>query len=218
MFKRIFLVVLDSVGIGEAPDAGNYGDAGSNTIKTISQNPNFKCVTMKEMGLFNVDGVDYEEDYPNPVGSYGKCQEQSKGKDTTTGHWEMMGIISKIPFPTFPDGFPEELIKEFGKQAYDEKDLIVYTSADSVFQVAAHTDVIPLEELYKDCEIAREMLQGKYGVGRVIARPFTGTEGNYTRTLDRKDFSLVPPYNVLNYLADNDKAVISVGKIFDIFA
>ena len=241
MYKRIFLVVLDSVGHGEAPDAKNYGDEGSNTIKSISLNPNFKGDTMEKLGLFNVDGIDYHENYENPIGSYGKCIEQSKGKDTTTGHWEMMGIISEKPFPTFPDGFPLEFIKEFsekvghevlvnkpysgtevikdyGKEAYDKKALIVYTSADSVFQIAAHVDVIPLKELYRCCEVAREMLTGDLAVGRVIARPFEGTPGEYKRTLDRKDYSLVPPKNVLNYLYDNNKTVIGVGKISDIFA
>lgn len=241
MFKRIFLIVLDSVGIGESPDANLYNDEGSNTIKTISQNDNFECSTLKEMGLFNIDGVNYMEKYNTPIGAYGKSLESSKGKDTTTGHWEMMGIISKEPFPTFPEGFPVEIINEFerrtgkkvlvnkpysgtdvirdyGKEAYDTASLIVYTSSDSVFQIAAHTDVIPLNDLYNYCEIAREMLQGKYGVGRVIGRPFNGTEGNYTRTEDRKDYSLIPPYNTLNYLKDNGKTVISIGKIFDIFA
>lgn len=241
MYKRIFLIVLDSVGIGEAPDAAKYGDTGSNTIKSISQNPNFKGSMMERLGLFNIDGVDYHEDYAQPIGAYGKCEEKSSGKDTTTGHWEMMGVISEKPFPTFPKGFPKDFIKEFsekvghkvivnkpysgtevikdyGKQAYDEKALIVYTSADSVFQIAAHVDVIPLDELYRCCEIAREMLQGDLAVGRVIARPFEGTEGNYTRTLDRKDYSLMPPKTVLNYLYDNNKTVIAVGKINDIFA
>ena len=241
MYKRIFLIVLDSCGHGEAPDANLYGDEGSNTIRSISTNPNFKGDTMEKLGLFNVDGIDYHDNYPNPIGGYGKCTEVSKGKDTTTGHWEMMGIISEKPFPTFPNGFPEDLIKQFeektghkvlvnkpysgtevikdyGKQAYDEKALIVYTSADSVFQIAAHVDVIPLEELYRCCEIARDMLTGDLAVGRVIARPFEGTEGNYTRTPDRKDFSLVPPYNVLNYLQDEGKTVIGIGKISDIFA
>lgn len=240
MYKRIFLVVLDSVGIGEAPDAIDYNDTGSNTIRTISNNSNFRCETLKDMGLFNIDGVDFGTKVDNPIAAYGKCTELSKGKDTTTGHWEMMGTISSKPFPTFPDGFPmdiiktfeektghkvlvnkpysgTEVIKDYGKQAYDEKALIVYTSSDSVFQVAAHTDVIPLNDLYDYCEIAREMLQGEYGVGRVIARPFNGEEGNYTRTLDRKDYSLMPPYNVLNHLKDDQKTVISIGKIFDIF-
>ena len=241
MYKRIFLIVLDSVGIGEAPDAKAYGDEGSNTIKSISGNPNFNAPTMERLGLFNVDGVNYRENYAQPIGAYGKCAEVSKGKDTTTGHWEMMGIISDKPFPTFPKGFPKdfikkfservghkvlvnkpysgtEVIKDYGKQAYDEKALIVYTSADSVFQIAAHVDVIPLPELYRCCEIAREMLTDDLAVGRVIARPFEGAEGEYKRTLDRKDYSLVPPKNVLDYLSDNNKTVIAVGKINDIFA
>lgn len=241
MFKRIFLVVLDSVGIGEALDASDYHDEGSNTIRTISQNANFNSPTLKAMGLFNIDGVDFGEKVEVPTGAYGKCSEVSKGKDTTTGHWEMSGIISTTPFPTYENGFSQEIIdqfeketghkvlvnkpysgteviKDYGKQAKDEKALIVYTSADSVFQVAAHIDAIPLEELYHCCEIARKMLKGENAVSRVIARPFTGEDGNFTRTEDRKDFSLVPPYNVLNYLKDNNKMVISIGKIFDIFA
>lgn len=241
MYKRIFLIVLDSVGHGEAPDADKFGDVGSNTIRSISMNPNFKSDTMTKMGLFNVDGIDYHENYENPIGAYGKCMELSNGKDTTTGHWEMMGLITEKPNPTFPNGFPEdfiqrfsekvghevlvnkvysgtEVIKDYGKVAYDKKALIVYTSADSVFQIAAHTDVIPLEELYRCCEVARGMLKNDLAVGRVIARPFTGTEGNYTRTEDRKDYALVPPKNVLNYLKDNGKTVIAVGKISDIFA
>ena len=241
MYKRIFLVVLDSVGIGESPDSSLFGDEGSNTIKTISANSNFSADNFKKLGLFNIDGVDFGEKEDSPVGAYGKCMELSNGKDTTTGHWEMSGIISEKPFPTYPDGFPSEIIKEFeektghkvlvnkpysgtevikdyGKQAYDEQALIVYTSADSVFQIAAHIDVIPLEELYRCSMIAREILQGEHGVGRVIARPFAGEEGSYFRTEDRKDFSLIPPKNILNYLHDAGKTVVSIGKIFDIFA
>ena len=241
MYKRIFMIVLDSVGIGEAPDAAKYGDVGSNTIKSISMNPNFKSDTMETLGLFNVDGVDYRDDYPNPIGAYGKCSELSNGKDTTTGHWEMMGVITEKPAPTFPEGFPEdfindfsmrcghkvlvnqpysgtEVIKDYGEQAFNEKALIVYTSADSVFQIAAHVDAIPLKELYRCCEIAREMLTGDLAVGRVIARPFEGEPGNYKRTLDRKDYAIKPPKTVLNYLKENGKTVIGVGKISDIFA
>lgn len=241
MYKRIFMIVLDSVGIGEAPDAAKYGDVGSNTIKSISMNPNFKSDTMETLGLFNVDGVDYRDDYPNPIGAYGKCTEVSNGKDTTTGHWEMMGVITEKPAPTFPEGFPEdfindfsmrcghkvlvnqpysgtEVIKDYGEQAFNEKALIVYTSADSVFQIAAHVDAIPLKELYRCCEIAREMLTGDLAVGRVIARPFEGEVGNYKRTLDRKDYAIKPPKTVLNYLKENGKTVIGVGKISDIFA
>lgn len=241
MYKRIFLVVLDSVGIGEAPDADKYGDVGSNTIKAISSNPNFKADTMEKLGLFNVDGVDYHDNYPNPIGAYGKCTEASVGKDTTTGHHEMMGLIAEKAAPLFPDGFPKDLIKEFskkvghdilvnkpysgtevikdyGKEAYDKKALIVYTSGDSVFQIAAHTDVVPLKELYRCCEIAREMLTGDLAVSRVIARPFEGTEGNYTRTPDRKDYSIKPDKNVMNYLDENNKTVIAIGKISDIFS
>ena len=241
MYKRIFLIVLDSVGHGEAPDADKYGDVGSNTIRSISENPNFKAPTMESFGLFNVDGIDYHENYPNPIGAYGKCREVSNGKDTTTGHWEMMGTITEKPFPTFPNGFPQEFIKEYskatghkilvnmpysgtevikdyGEEAFTEEALIVYTSGDSVFQVAAHVDVIPLEELYRCCEIARKMLTGDLEVGRVIARPFSGTAGNYTRTPDRKDYAIKPPKNALNYLKENGKTVIAIGKISDIYA
>lgn len=240
MYKRIFLIVLDSVGIGELPDADKFGDVGSNTIRTIDASPNFKATTMESLGLFNIDGVDFHRGYYKPIGAYGKCTELSNGKDTTTGHWEMMGIISEKPFPTFPDGFPKkfidefskkvghkvlvnkpysgtEVIKDFGKEAQKKKALIVYTSADSVFQIAAHTDSIPLNELYRCCKIAREMLKDDLAVGRVIARPFEGDPGDYIRTPDRKDFSLIPPYTVLNYLKDNGKTVIGVGKISDIF-
>lgn len=239
--KRIFLIVLDSFGVGEAPDANLFNDEGSHTLKSISESSEYEIENLKKLGLYNIDNVNVFEKYENVIGSYGKMQELSKGKDTTTGHWEMMGIISKIPMPTFPNGFPEEFIKSF-EQAIGTKVLcnkvysgtevikdygqqhmktgypIVYTSADSVFQIAAHEDIIPLEKLYKYCEIARNMLKDDLAVGRVIARPFIGENGNFTRTPNRHDYSLEPKYNVLNYLKDNGKDVISVGKISDIFA
>ena len=239
--KRVFLIVLDSVGIGELPDAKNYGDEGSNTIKACCAQPGFNIPNLKNAGLFNIDGVDFEKGVEAPTGAYGKCAERSKGKDTTTGHWEICGLISKKAMPTFPNGFPKELLDEFSKRTgrgvlcnkpysgtkvikdYGEKhietgDLIVYTSADSVFQIAAHESVVPVEQLYEYCRIARELLKGEYAVGRVIARPFEG-EYPFKRTARRHDFSLLPPQDtLLDYLSKSGLDVIPVGKIFDIFA
>lgn len=239
--KRVFLIVLDSVGIGELPDAKNYGDEGSNTIKACCTQPGFNIPNLKNAGLFNIDGVDFEKGVEAPTGAYGKCAERSKGKDTTTGHWEICGLISKKAMPTFPNGFPKELLEEFSKRTgrgvlcnkpysgtkvikdYGEKhietgDLIVYTSADSVFQIAAHESVVPVEQLYEYCRIARELLKGEYAVGRVIARPFEG-EYPFKRTARRHDFSLLPPQDtLLDYLSKSGLDVIPVGKIFDIFA
>lgn len=239
--KRVFLIVLDSVGIGELPDAKNYGDEGSNTIKACCAQPGFNIPNLKNAGLFNIDGVDFEKGVEAPTGAYGKCAERSKGKDTTTGHWEICGLISKKAMPTFPNGFPKELLDEFSKRTgrgvlcnkpysgtkvikdYGEKhietgDLIVYTSADSVFQIAAHESVVPVEQLYEYCRIARELLKGEYAVGRVIARPFEG-EYPFKRTAKRHDFSLLPPQDtLLDYLSKSGLDVIPVGKIFDIFA
>jgi phosphopentomutase len=239
--KRIFLMVLDSFGVGASPDAKDFNDEGSHTLRSITESKNYKIENLKKLGLYNIDEVNVLDAYDNPIGSYGKMQELSKGKDTTTGHWEMMGVISKVAMPTFPNGFPEEFINEF-EQAIKTKVLcnkpysgtevikdygdehvktgypIVYTSADSVFQIAAHESVIPLDTLYEYCKIARSLLKDDLAVGRVIARPFIGESGNYTRTPNRHDFSLVPPKNALNYLKDNNKDVIAVGKIFDIFA
>lgn len=237
---RIFTVVLDSFGCGEAPDAKDFNDVGSHTLKSVSKSEKFKINNLKKLGLYNIDGVGMDK-YDHIVGSYGKMQELSKGKDTTTGHWEMMGIISEVPMPTFETGFPKSFIEEFEKQIgtkvlcnkpysgtevikdYGDEHVktkcpIVYTSADSVFQIAAHEDIIPLDTLYKYCEIARKLLKDDLAVGRVIARPFIGSSGNYTRTPNRHDFSLVPKYNALNYLKDANKDVIAVGKIADIFA
>lgn len=240
-YKRVFLIVLDSVGIGEAPDAKNYGDEGSNTIKSITKSSNFHTEVMKNMGLFNIDGIDFGEKVENPIGAYCKLQEQSKGKDTTTGHWEIAGKISSVPFPTYPNGFPTEVIDEFekqtgrkvlcnkpysgtevikdyGKEHVETGNLIVYTSADSVFQIAAHEKIVPVEKLYEYCKIARKILQGEHAVGRVIARPFEGDAPNFYRTANRHDFSLVPEGTVLNNLKENGKDVIAIGKINDIFA
>lgn len=242
MVKRVFLIVLDSVGIGEMPDARLYGDEGSNTLKSCFIQKGFALPNMEKLGIFNIDGVDYAQSVPDPLGAYGRFREKSKGKDTTTGHWEICGIVSEKPFPTYPDGFPEEIIKEFsektgrgvlcnktysgtkviedyGKKHLETGDLIVYTSADSVFQIAAHEDVVPLKELYRCCEIAREILKGKHGVGRVIARPFEGEYPNFKRTSGRHDFSLLPPKDTLiDLLKTKGIKTLPVGKIYDIFA
>lgn len=240
--KRIFLIVLDSFGVGEASDSKDFGDEGSDTLRAISKSKEFDINILKKMGIFNIDGIMYENGVENPIASYGKAREVSKGKDTTIGHWEIAGLISENPFPTYPDGFPEDVIKEFSKETgrdvlcnkpysgtevikvYGEEHiktgaLIVYTSADSVFQIAAHEEVVPVEELYKYCEIARKILTGKNSVARVIARPFIGEYPNFIRTSNRHDFSLVPPKDtMLNYLQREKFDVISVGKINDIFA
>lgn len=240
--KRIFLIVLDSVGIGELPDAGNYGDEGSNTLRSCFMQENFSVPNMKKLGLFNIDAIDYADGCNSPAGAYGRLAECSKGKDTTTGHWEICGLVSEKPFPTYPDGFPKEVLDEFskrtgrgvlcnkpysgtkvildyGREHIKTGDLIVYTSADSVFQIAAHEDVVPVEQLYDYCRTARSILRGEHGVGRVIARPFTGEYPNFERTPRRHDFSLVPPKDtVLDELLAAGYDVRPVGKIYDIFA
>ena len=240
--RRVFLIVLDSYGIGELPDAADFGDVGSNTLRSITKSREYDTPLMKKMGLFNIDGVDFMEGVANPIAGYGRLAEVSRGKDTTIGHWEIAGIVSKRPLPTYPDGFPQDLldefsrrtgrgilcnkpysgtevIKEFGEEHLKTGKLIVYTSADSVFQIAAHEDLIPVEELYRYCEIARELLQGEHGVGRVIARPFIGEAGNFTRTPRRHDYSLIPPQTtMLDVLKEAGYATRGVGKIYDIFA
>lgn len=240
--KRVVLIVLDSFGIGEAPDAADFHDAGTSTIRSCATSPYFKLPNLKKMGLFNIDGIDFLEKEDAPIAGFARMQEASLGKDTTIGHWEIAGVKSMRPLPTYPNGFPKEVLDEFtkrtgrevlcnlpysgtevikvyGKEHVDTGKLIVYTSADSVFQIAAHEDVVPVETLYEYCHIAREILQGEHGVGRVIARPFTGDEGNYTRTSKRHDYSLVPPRDtMLNQLKDQGKDVLAVGKINDIFA
>ncbi len=240
---RVFLIVLDSFGVGNAPDAAAFGDEGSNTFKACYNFGKLNIPNMKKLGLFNIDGVDFGEREKEPLGAYARLVEESAGKDTTIGHWEIAGIISEKPLPVFPDGFPDEVIKEFEKRTGRKtlcnkpysgteviKDygaehmktgaLIVYTSADSVFQVAANENVVPVKKLYEYCEIARDILKGDYAVGRVIARPFVGTSPeNFVRTSNRHDFSLLPPSKtMLDILKDNGKDVLSVGKIIDIFA
>ena len=242
MIKRIFLFVLDSCGIGQMPDAPSFGDVGVNTLKSCSTSAKFSVPNLKKLGLCNIDGVDYLGREAAPTGAYCRLTEASMGKDTTIGHWEIAGVVSPKPLPTYPNGFPEEVLKpfmeatgrgvlanapwsgtavinEYGDEHVRTGDLIVYTSADSVFQIAAHEDVVPPEQLYAYCRMARKLLRGKHGVGRVIARPFVGTSGNYTRTANRHDFSLEPPRQTL---LDAIKAAgldsIAVGKIHDIFA
>ncbi|MEG1781602.1 MAG: phosphopentomutase, partial [Clostridium sp.] len=239
--KRVFLVVLDSVGIGEEPDAAEYDDVGSNTIEAAATSSYFSMPNMQKLGLFNIDGMTCRPAVPSPEGAVARMREASKGKDTTIGHWEIAGVISEKPLPTFPHGFPRKLLDEFEKetgrkvlcnQPYSGTDvirdygaehlktgaLIVYTSADSVFQIAAHESLVPIEELYRYCEIARRLCTGEFGVGRIIARPFEG-EYPYKRTSRRHDYSLEPPKpTMLNYMKDAGKAVLAVGKINDIFA
>ncbi len=239
MNKRVFLIVLDSFGIGELPDADKYNDKGSNTLASIRKSEYFNIPNLIKLGLFNIDGVG--GGIENPTSAYGRIKEKSNGKDTTVGHWEIAGVVSKTPLPTYPNGFSCEIIEEFerltgrktlcnkpysgtevikdyGKEHIKTGDLIVYTSQDSVFQIAAHEDVVPIKELYKYCELAREMLKGEHNVGRVIARPFIG-EYPYIRTSNRHDYSLLPPSDtMLNYLENNGCDVIGVGKINDIFA
>ena len=242
MTRRVFTIVLDSFGIGAAPDAANFGDAGANTLSGVHKTGILNIPNMTAMGLGSIDGVECLEKANAPIATYGRLQERSMGKDTTTGHWEMAGIISASPMPTFPEGFPKELmdafeaavgrktlcnlpysgtdvIRDYGKEHVETGALIIYTSADSVFQIAAHEDIVPVEELYNICRTAREMLKGEYGVGRVIARPFVGTYPDFKRSENRKDFSLVPPEDtMLNKLSAAGYDVIGVGKIGDIFA
>ncbi len=239
MSKRAFIIVLDSMGIGALPDAGLWKDEGSNTLASVRRHPAFSCPNLTKMGLFSIDGI--EDKIPSSHTCYARMSEKSKGKDTTIGHWEIAGIYSPKPLPTYPDGFPQEVIsrfeeltgrgtlcnkpysgteviKDYGAEHIETGKLIVYTSADSVFQIAAHEEIVPVEELYRYCQIARDLLQGDHGVGRVIARPFNG-EYPFKRTPRRHDYSLLPPSATLpSILKEEGKDVISVGKIYDIFA
>lgn len=240
--KRVFLIVLDSLGAGELPDAAEYGDSRAHTLRSISHSPKLFIPNLKKLGIGNIDGLGFLGTEEFQQAAVCKLAELSKGKDSTIGHWEISGIISESPLPTFPNGFPNEIIDKFSEQTgrgvlcnkpysgtqvimdYGEEhmrtgDLIVYTSADSVFQIAAHEDVVPVQKLYEYCGIARKILVGKYGVGRVIARPFVGTAGNFTRTSRRHDFSIEPPNDtILDALKSANYDVISVGKIKDLFA
>lgn len=240
--KRVIVIVLDSVGIGELPDAARYGDEGSNTLGNIAAKvKDFKLPNLQRLGLGNIDDIRGFEKIDSPVGCFGRMAEKSAGKDTTTGHWEIMGIVMSNPFPTYPNGFPEEIISKFeqaigtstlgnipasgtkiieelGQEHMETGYPIVYTSADSVFQIAAHEDIIPVERLYEICQIARNILTGDHAVGRVIARPFIGEPGNFTRTDRRRDFSLDPIHEtVLDYAVEKGLKVKAVGKIVDIF-
>lgn len=251
--KRVFLIVLDSFGIGGAPDAALYGDEGSNTLASVLTSEKLYIPHLAELGLFHAAGLHEKEhekltargmavEKENLTGAYARMVESSRGKDTTTGHWEIAGQILEKPFPTFPDGFPEELlrrlsersgrgivcnkpysgtavIEDYGEEHLATGKLIVYTSADSVLQIAAHESIVPLSELYRYCEIARELCTGAYGVGRVIARPFTGKPGSFVRTSGRHDYSLEPEGDtMLDRLKSAGQDVIAVGKISDIFA
>ena len=239
--KRVFLIVLDSFGIGALPDAAAFGDPGTNTLRSCAATGKLRIPNLEKAGLGNIAGVEAVPAVAAPTGAFGRMAERSMGKDTTIGHWEIAGIVSPEPLPTYPEGFPEEIlepfrqatgrgvlanapwsgtevIEKYGQQHMQTGDLIVYTSADSVFQIAAHEDIVPPEQLYEYCRIARKLLQGKHGVGRVIARPFVGQPGSFTRTANRHDFSLEPPKETLT---DAVKAAglssIGVGKIYDIF-
>ena len=246
-FRRVIWIVLDSVGIGEMPDAAAYGDAGSDTLGHIAQSRKLHLNNLCRLGLGNIRPLDRLPPDPAPLGAFGRCALASPGKDTTTGHWEMAGIHLAKPFPVYPHGFPPEVMEEFerrigrstlGNKAASGTEIleelgeehmrtgspIVYTSADSVFQVAAHEEVITLYELYKICEIAREILRGRHEVGRVIARPFLGSPGgvnqksSFMRTANRHDYAVPPPKGMLlDQLQDKGVEVFAVGKIFDVF-
>ena len=241
MSKRVFLIVLDSAGIGYEPDADLFGDVGADTFGSCVRSGRLSVPVMESLGLYNIEGTSFRDPKEGLSGAFGRLRERSNGKDTTVGHWEIAGITSEFPLPTYPEGFPEEVlsafeeavgrkalcnrpysgtdvIRDYGREHVETGALIVYTSADSVFQIAAHEDVVPVEQLYEYCRIARNLLQGRHGVGRVIARPFTG-EWPYQRTVRRHDFSLEPPREtMLDALKSSGKDVIGVGKIFDIFA
>ena len=241
--KRVFLIVLDSFGIGAEPDAADFGDESScHTLRSILGSKCFSVPNLAKLGLFNIDGVGCGKPEEEPLGSFARLREISAGKDTTTGHWEMAGIVSERPMPTFPHGFPPEVIeklekafgrkilcnkpysgtqviRDYGREQKETGGLIVYTSADSVLQIAAHEDDVPVEELYGYCRTARQIMQGRYGVGRVIARPYVGTWPDFTRTPRRHDFSLEPTGDtVLDALVRKGLQTIGVGKIYDIFA
>jgi phosphopentomutase len=241
MFRRVIWIVLDSVGIGEMPDAEAYGDRGSDTLGNIARRRRLRVPNLCRLGLANIKALEGLEPAAEPQAAFGRCALASPGKDTTTGHWEMAGIHLEKPFPLFPRGFPPaiigeferrtgrsvlgnkaasgtEIIEELGEEHMRTGSAIVYTSADSVFQIAAHEEVITLFELYKMCETARELLRGPYEVGRVIARPFVGSPGAFARTASRRDYAIAPPRGMLlDQLEARDVEIFSVGKIFDVF-
>lgn len=240
--RRVFVIVLDSCGCGELPDAERFGDAGSHTLKAVCESGLLEVPNLKRLGLFDIDGIGCGTPCGEPSAAYCKCAEESVGKDTTTGHWELAGLISTRPMPTFPNGFPDEVIekieactgrkvlcnlpysgtaviRDYGKEHLETGALIVYTSADSVLQIAAHENVIPPEQLWKICEDTRKIMSGEYSVGRIIARPFVGEYPDFTRTANRHDYSVAPfAPTMLDALKEAGHDVIAVGKISDIFA
>ncbi len=240
---RAFLVVLDGVGIGALPDAADYGDVGSHTLRHVAEaNGGLRVPTLERLGLGRIETLTGVRALGDPRGSFGRMAERSRGKDSTTGHWELAGLVSERPFPTYPEGFPipllagftervgrgwignvaasgTEIIARLGEEHQRTGKLIVYTSADSVFQIAAHEQTVPLEELYGACRVARDLLTGEHAVGRVIARPFAGRPGGYRRTAQRRDFSLPPPAaTLLDRLAERGLPVLTVGKVDELFA
>jgi len=241
-FKRAIILVIDACGVGELPDAADYGDIGSATIPNVARAVGgLKMPNCQQLGLGNIVEIEGLSPAKKPWGSYGKMAEKAAGKDSTSGHWEMAGVIIKNPFPTFPDGFPQNIVERFEKEAsvktigniaasgteiierlgqehLESGAIILYTSADSVFQLAAHEDIISVKRLYEICTIARQMLTGDYAVGRVIARPFTGKPGSFVRTANRRDFSLEPPADtILDLLNKTNRRIMSIGKIYDLF-
>ena len=240
--KRVFLIVLDSCGIGAMPDSEKFGDVGVNTLAACATSDKLHIPNLIAAGLGNIDGVSCLPKVEKPAGAFARLAESSMGKDTTIGHWEIAGIVSEHPLPTYPEGFPAEIlepfmeatgrgilanapwsgtevIEKYGREHMETGKLIVYTSADSVFQIAAHEEIVPIEQLYEYCRTARSLLKGKHGVGRVIARPFVGQPGAFKRTSNRHDYSLEPPKEtLLDAVKQAGKASIGVGKIYDIFA
>ncbi len=241
-FKRGIILVIDACGVGELPDAADYGDTGSATIPNVAKAAGgLNMPNCQKLGLGNIVEIEGVPAAEKPAGSFGKMAERAAGKDSTSGHWEMAGVVIENPLPTFPDGFPKDLVEKFekeanvktignvaasgteiierlGKEHLDSGTIILYTSADSVFQLAAHEDIISIERLYEICAIARQMLSGKYAVGRVIARPFIGEPGNFVRTAGRRDFSLEPPDDtILDLLHKSNRKTLSIGKIYDLF-
>ena len=241
--KRVFLIVLDSFGIGCAPDAADFGDGRCNTLASLTTSPELHAPNLTKLGLFNIDGIGCGTPADSPIGTFARLRELSRGKDTTIGHWEIAGIVSEQPMPTYPNGFPTEILErlsaacdgkkilcnkpysgtqvihDYGREQEETGGLIVYTSADSVLQIAANEADVPVERLYDYCRAAREIMQGEHGVGRIIARPYVGSYPNYERTAHRHDFSLDPTgETMMDALMRQGHEVIAVGKISDIFA
>lgn len=241
--KRVFIIVLDSFGIGNEPDAADFGDGKCNTLASLTTSPELHAPNLTKLGLFNIDGVGCGTPADSPIGSFARLRELSRGKDTTIGHWEIAGIVSEQPMPTYPNGFPPEILErlsaacdgkkmlcnkpysgtqvihDYGREQEETGGLIVYTSADSVLQIAANEADVPVERLYEYCRAAREIMQGEHGVGRIIARPYVGSYPNYERTAHRHDFSLDPTGDMMmDALVRKGYEVIGVGKISDIFA